>query len=86
MNDLPHWHRKLQREPWTRVACHRALRVAVRCAREWRLDTSAIASIRRVAFASRLLPAARLSPAAVSSVLVTCTAADIPSLLLPRSQ
>jgi hypothetical protein len=36
MNDLPHWHRKLRREPWTRVACHRAIRVAVRCAREWR--------------------------------------------------
>ena len=37
MNDLPHWHRKLRREPWTRTACRRAIRTAVRCAREWRL-------------------------------------------------
>jgi len=36
MNDLPHWHRKLRREPWTRAACHRGIRGAVRCAREWR--------------------------------------------------
>lgn len=37
MNDLPHWHRKLQREPWTRTACRWAIRTAVRCARDWRL-------------------------------------------------
>ena len=37
MNDLPHWHRKLRREPWTRTACRRAIRTAVRCARDWRI-------------------------------------------------
>ena len=44
-------------------------------------STSAIPGIRRAAFASRLLPAARLRAAAVSSVLVTLTAADIPAPL-----
>ena len=38
MNDLPHWHSKARREPWNRVVCRRAIRVALRCAREWRLD------------------------------------------------
>ena len=41
--------------------------------------TSASASIRRAAFASRLFPAARRSAAAVKSVLVIITADDIPA-------
>jgi hypothetical protein len=41
MNDLPHWHGKLRREPWNRVSCRRAIRTAVRCAREWRIAAQA---------------------------------------------
>ena len=37
MSDLPYWHQKHRREPWARATFRRAIRTAVRCAREWRL-------------------------------------------------
>jgi len=48
--------------------------------------TSARASIRRAALASRLLLAARLISAEVRFRLVIANAADIPRLLLPHRQ
>ena len=41
MSDVPNWHQKHCREPSARATFRRAIRTAVRCAREWRLTGQA---------------------------------------------